>query len=377
MGSDIGQRAQDAKRRERGIVRASWVGIIGNVVLVVFKCLVGFAANSIAIILDAVNNATDVLSSVITIIGTRLAGRRADRAHPFGYGRLEYMTSLVIGLIILVAGGISLDESIEKIIRPAEPDYSAITLAVIIASIFAKIAIGWYLTRRGRQLDSGALHASGIDSNYDAILTGGTLVAALAAMIWGVNIDGAVGLLISLFVLKAGFDVLKDAVNPILGERGDGKLGRELKDRICSYDGVRGAYDLLLDSFGPNETIGAVHIEVEDDMDARRIHELTRTIAEDIYRDYGIVMTIGIYAANTTGAYAPMNQKLKELAQAHPQVLETHGFYVDEGEKMVTFDLVIDFKADDEAIRDAVVEAMEKAYPGYRYNVVVDADYVG
>ena len=132
MGSDIGQRTQVAKRRERGIVRASWVGIIGNVVLVVFKCLVGFAANSIAIILDAVNNATDVLSSVITIIGTRLAGRRADRAHPFGYGRLEYMTSLVIGLIILVAGGISLDESIEKIIRPAEPDYSAITLAVII-----------------------------------------------------------------------------------------------------------------------------------------------------------------------------------------------------------------------------------------------------
>lgn len=366
----------DQKKREQGIVRASYVGIVGNVVLVIFKTIVGVAANSIAIILDAVNNATDVLSSVITITGTKLAGRRADRKHPFGYGRLEYMTSLVIALIILAAAVMSMRESIDKVIHPAVTNYGTITLIVIIASIIAKIFIGWYLTHKGREYDSGALYGSGIDSNYDAILTGGTLVAALAMIWFNVNIDGIIGIIISLFVFKAGFDVLKDAVSPIIGERGDDKLGHSLKKFISSYDGVLGTYDLMLDNFGPNEIIGSAHIEVEDNMNARTVSELTRRISEDVYDKFGILITLGIYATNTTGKYAPVHALLQKLAIQQPGILGTHGFYVDEATGVVNFDLVIDFKEDDKALRDAVVQKMEEAYPQFSYNVMIDRDYV-
>lgn len=369
--------SRDVKRRERGIVYASIVGILGNVVLVAFKLLVGFMASSIAIILDAVNNATDVLSSVITIVGTKLAGRRASRQYPFGFGRMEYMTSLAIAIIILVAGGISLWEAIIKVIWPADPDYSTFTLIVIVASIFMKIFIGIYLKRRGRTLKSGALTASGVDSNNDAILTGGTLVAALAALIWKVNIDGAIGVIISLFVLKSGCDILRDAVNPILGARCDNGLGKRLKGFISAYEGVLGTYDVILDDFGPNEMIGAAHIEVDDDMRASRIHELTRRISEDVYQEFRIIITIGIYAANTHDRYKPMRRTLHEIAEEYPDILQIHGFYVDEERKLVTFDLVVEFKADNDAVRAGVVERMKRAYPEYEYNVLIDADYVG
>ena len=210
--------------REREIVKASVYGIIGNVLLVAFKMAVGFMSHSIAIILDGVNNATDALSSIVTIVGTKLAGRRPDRHHPFGYGRVEYLTSVVIAIIILVAGFISLRESIDKIIHPGAPSYSAITIIVIVVAILAKIAIGIMFKRFGDKTNSEALIASGIDSNYDAVLSAGTLVVAAAQNFWGLNIDGAVGLIISLVVLKAGFEVLGDALSPLIGGPEDKKL---------------------------------------------------------------------------------------------------------------------------------------------------------
>ncbi|WP_251211975.1 cation diffusion facilitator family transporter [Adlercreutzia murintestinalis] len=369
--------SRNAKRRESNIVQASIVGIVGNVVLVAFKLLVGLAAHSIAIILDAVNNATDVLSSVITIIGTKLAARRASRQYPFGFGRMEYMTSLAIAVIILIAGGISLWEAAVKVIWPTDPDYSTFTLIVIIASILVKVGIGIYLKRRGKTLRSSALSASGVDSDNDAILTAGTLVAALVALIWQVNIDGAIGVIISLFVLKSGCDILREAVSPILGARCDNGLGTRLKSFISSYDGVLGTYDIILDDFGPNEMIGAAHIEVDDDMRAAQIHELTRRISEDVYREFRIIITIGVYAANPHDRYKPMRRTLHEIVEDYPDVLQVHGFYVDEQRKLVTFDLVLEFRADNEAVRTGVIDRMKSAYPAYEYNVVIDADYVG
>lgn len=363
--------------REREIVKASFVGIAGNMLLVVFKLIVGFMSNSIAIILDAVNNATDALSSIVTIVGTKIAGMRPNRRHPFGYGRIEYLTSVIIAVIILVAGALSLRESIDKIIHPAVTNYTALTLTVIVVAIIAKIFIGVYFKRAGTKTNSQALIASGIDSNYDAVLSAGTLVVAIFQLAWNINIDGIVGLLISLVVIKAGLEVLRDALEPIIGMREDDEVGRNIEDYVNSFDGVRGTYDLLLDNFGPNETIGSVHIEVPDDMSARQIHELTRRITMGLYEKFNIVATVGIYAENTTGKFAPMHAELQRIVKDHPKILQTHGFYVDEEAKTVFFDLVIDFKADDEAIRDAVVKAMEQKYPGYDYSVVIDTDYEG
>ncbi|WP_304426410.1 cation diffusion facilitator family transporter [uncultured Adlercreutzia sp.] len=363
--------------REREIVKASFVGIAGNMLLVAFKLVVGFLSNSIAIILDAVNNATDALSSIVTIVGTKIAGMRPNRRHPFGYGRIEYLTSVIIAIIILVAGALSLRESIDKIIHPAQTNYTALTITVIVVAIIAKIFIGVYFKRAGDKTNSQALIASGIDSNYDAVLSAGTLVVAIVQLAWNVNIDGIVGLLISLVVIKAGLEVLADALGPIIGEREDDELGRKIEDYVNSFPGVRGTYDLLLDNFGPNETIGSLHIEVPDDLSAREIHELTRQITLGLFDKFNIVATVGIYAENTTGQFAPMRAELDRIVKDEPKVLQTHGFYVDEANKTVYFDLVIDFKADDDAIRDAVVAAMREKYPAYDYNVIVDTDYEG
>ena len=363
--------------REKEIVKASVVGIAGNMLLVVFKMIVGVMANSIAIILDGVNNATDALSSIITIVGTKLAGRKPDRRHPFGYGRIEYLTSVIIAVIILVAGLVSLRESIDKILHPAITNYSAITIGIIVVAILAKIAIGIYFKRAGDKTNSKALIASGVDSNYDAVLSAGTLVVAFSQILWNVNIDGIVGVIISLVVCKAGIEVLRDALAPIIGVREDDAFGREIEEYVNTFPNVNGTYDLILDNFGPNTLIGSVHIEVPDSMTASQIHELTRKISEGLYEKYHMIATIGIYAENTTGQFAPMRNHLKSVTDQHPKVLQTHGFFVDEPEKTVYFDLVIDFKTDAESIRDDIIKAMEERYPDYSFNVVVDADYEG
>lgn len=361
--------------RERAIVRASLVGIAGNLLLVAFKLVVGLASRSIAIVLDAVNNATDVLSSVVTIVGTKLSLKRADRRHPFGYGRVEYLSSVAIAVIIIAAGVVSLRESIDKIVHPGAPSYSDVTIAVIVVAIFVKVALGVWFRRSGEKNDSEALIASGIDSNYDAVLSAGTLAVAFAQNLWGLNIDGAVGLVISLIVCKAGIDVMRDALDPIIGVPDDQRLVKDILSYVESYDEVNGVCDLVLDDFGPNERIGMMHIEVPDDMTARQIHELTRKIALDLEESCHVTAIIGIYAENTTGRYAQMRACLEEAVRAHPEVLQAHGFYVDEERATCFFDLVMDFDADGSRVAQEVIAFMRERYPAYDYSVETDTDF--
>ena len=361
--------------REREIVRASVYGIAGNLLLVAFKLAVGFVSHSIAIILDGVNNATDALSSIVTIVGTKLAGRRPDRRHPFGYGRVEYLTSVVIAVIILVAGVVSLRESVVKIIHPGTPSYSVVTIAVIVVAILAKIAIGIMFKRFGDKTQCEALIASGVDSNYDAVLSAGTLVVAAAQNLWGLNIDGIVGLIISLVVCKAGIEVLRDALGPIIGLPEDKKLVNAIATYVNGFPGVRGTYDIVLDNFGPNEVLGGLHIEVDDATDARQIHELTRKITEGLAEKFHIRAIVGIYAANSQGQFADMRADLQKIVAEEPAIGQVHGFYVDTADGTVYFDMVVDFSADGEAVRDAVVRALAARYPDYSFDVVIDTDY--
>lgn len=364
-------------QREKLIVKTSIIGIIGNIVLTVFKLIVGLAASSIAIVLDAVNSATDALASVVTIVGVKLAGRKPDREHPFGYGRVEYLASAVVAIIIIVAGALSMKESIEKIIWPGEPSYDLITIIVIVAVVITKIALGIYFKRVGRYTKSEALVGSGVDALYDAILSAGTLVVIFAQMWFDLNIDGIVGAIISLFVLKAGIDVMGDSIKPIIGEAEDAETAKQIRAFIEDMPGVLGAYDLIIVDFGPNEFLGSVHIEVEDELTAQEIHRLTHAISEEVYEHFHILLTVGIYAANTTGAFADMHGFLQQQCKERPEILQHHGFYVDESSKTVYFDLVIDFAADASAISDQVVAAMKAQYPDFDYIAVADADYEG
>ena len=362
--------------RAKKIIRTSMVGIGMNLVLVIFKMIVGLLANSIAVILDAVNNLSDALSSLITIIGTKLAERRPDKKHPYGYGRIEYLTAMIIAVIVLLAGLTSLKESALKVLHPEETSYTVFSIVVIVVGIAAKLTCGRYVKKVGEELNSDSLVASGSDALFDAILSLGTLVAAVLAMIFGLRLEGVLGVIISIFILKAGVEMLMDTLNTVIGSRVDPELSKGLKEKISGYPGVRGAYDLTLHSYGPTRLIGSVHVEVNDQMTARELHALTRQITADVYLTYGIILTVGIYAGNdSTPELSAIRKDLEEVLAGHPEVLQMHGFYVDQEMHCVTFDLVMDFNADETTLRKTITEEMTARHGEYAFDVVLDTDF--
>lgn len=363
------------KTRYAQIVQYSIVGIIVNLLLAAFKAAAGFIAGSIAVVLDGVNSLTDAFSSIATIVGEKIANMRPSRKHPYGYGRVEYVTSIVIGAIVLAAGCISIRESVVKIMSPSTPDYGALTISVLVVAALTKAVIGIAFIRKGRAINSQPLRASGVDAAYDAVLTFGTLVVAFICLIWGIDLDGWVGLIISLFVVKAGLDIIRDAVASIIGERPSEECVAKIRSLIAEHEGVLGVFDLMLDTFGPERTMGACRIEVRDDMLASEIHELTRHISEDLDRECRTQLILGIYATNSTGEFAGIHRRLDELVEHHPEILQVHGFYVDEDTNHVDFDLVIDFDHDADILKEHIVDEMKEFYPGYTFNVITDLDY--
>lgn len=363
--------------RERIIVRTSIIGIVANVLLVAFKAAVGLAANSIAIVLDAVNNLTDALSSVITILGTKLAGKAPDRDHPLGHGRYEYLSAMVIVAIVLYAGITSMVESVRKIIEPEVADYSLVTLIIVVAAVIVKIVLGRYVSAKGKQVDSGSLIASGKDALFDAAISASVLAAALIYMATGISLEAYVGVVISVVIIKAGIDMLRETLDDILGHRPDAELAVGIKRTICEDPDVFGAYDLLLDSYGPDLTVGAVHVEVADTMSASDIDAMTRRLQAAVYERHHIALaTVGIYSRNTTDdEIVEMRSAITRLVMSHEGVLQMHGFYVDPERKSASFDVIIDF---DVANRDElyahIVDEVSGMYPDYHFAIALDLD---
>ena len=362
--------------RSQKIIRTSVLGIVINLILVAFKSLVGLLSHSFAVLLDAINNLSDALSSLITILGTKLANRPPDKKHPYGYGRIEYLTGMLIAVIVLVAGLSALKESIGKILHPQDVNYTWVSILIITVGIAVKFLTGRYVKRVGTELNSSALVASGSDAYFDSILSAGTLVGALLSLFLGLNLEGWIGALIAVIIVKAGVEMLLETLNSITGERADKELTDEIKAAVTAYPAVHGAYDLTLHSYGPTNTIGSVHIEVDDDMPARELHRLSRQIASEIYQRFGVVLTVGIYASgNADPRHAAMREQLEQIVAAHPEILQMHGFYVDESEKRVMFDLIVDFSADAKAVCAAVQSELQLLWPDYRIDVVLDSDF--
>ncbi len=362
--------------REKEIVRISVIGIFVNMVLVAFKLAVGFLSNSIAVILDGVNNLTDALSSVVTIIGTKLAGKAPDKKHPYGYGKMEYVSSVTVAVIILLAGFTAFRESFDKVLHPEAADYSVISLIIIAVAAAVKLLLGRYVKTAGKIHHSEALAASGTDAMLDAVISLSTLVAAGISMAFSVSLEGVLGIVISVFILKTGVEILLESLGNIIGTRVDGKLSAELKAFICKNPAVLGAYDLSLHQYGPERLIGSVHVELPDDMTAREIHGLTRQITENVYRDFGIVLTVGIYASNTVdGVFAGMKKALSALLLEYPEVLQMHGFYVDTEKMLVSFDLIMDFKTENKAaIEGDIIRRMKERFGEYDFIAILDSD---
>ena len=363
--------------RQTQIIRTSWVGIGANVLLAAFKAVVGLIAGSVAIVMDAVNNLSDALSSVITIVGAKLSQRPPDREHPFGYGRVEYFSAIIIALIVLAAGVTSLVESVKKIIVPTEPSYTTVTLVVIIVAIVVKLLLGRYVKRKGEQLNSDALVASGSDALFDAIITLATLISAGIMLLWGVSIDGWLGAAISLLIVKAGFEMLASPINELLGKKVSPELTRKIKREIAYVKGVHGVFDLILHNYGPDLMIGSVHVGVDDTMNAHDIHGLTRRVAQLMFERYGIIMTVGIYANATGNSHiAELQSAVMQRLAGHKEIVQVHGFYYSEPEEVLSVDVVPDISVhDDAALVNTLTAELQPLAPDKQIVVVVDHNY--
>ena len=370
------ENAQDVSR-EKIIVRTSIIGIIANVLLAAFKAAVGLLSHSIAVILDAVNNISDAGSSVITIVGAKLAGREPDKKHPFGYGRIEYLSAMVISVIVLYAGVTSLVESIKKIINPEAPDYSAVSLIIIGVAVLVKFFLGRYVKATGEKVNSDSLINSGEDARLDSVISASTLVAAVIFLVSGLSLEAWLGAIISLIIIKSGVEMLKETVSRILGENNDPELAKAIKQTVRSFEDVQGAYDLVLHNYGPDAWNGSIHIEIPDTYSADKLDALIRDIEETVYRENNVILTaVGVYSMNTKDTeIAETRKKAKDIVMAHEYVKGMHGFYLDREKKSMRFDVVISFDAEDrKAVYNAIVEDIRKAFPDYELRIAMDLD---
>ena len=363
--------------RSQKIIRTSVIGIIANVLLAAFKAAVGVLASSVAIVMDAVNNLSDALSSVITIVGTKLSERPADREHPFGFGRVEYFSAIIIAVLVLSAGITSLIESVKKIFNPTEPEYTTVTLIVIVVAIVVKLVLGQYVKRQGQQLKSDALIASGSDALFDAVITLATLVSAGIMLLWNVSLDGILGALISLVIIKAGIEMLASPVNELLGARISQELVHDIRQEVGAFDGVHGVFDIILHNYGPNVLIGSLHINVYDTMGAHEIHGLTRRISEQMFQRHGIIMTVGVYAIATgENKRSQLQSSVMKTLAKHKDIVQVHGFYYFEKEHRISVDVVPDISVhDDAALSARLVEELQPLVPGEEISIVIDHNY--
>ncbi len=362
--------------RDKVIIKTSIIGILTNILLAAFKAVVGIVSNSIAVILDAVNNLSDALSSIITIVGTKLAGKLPDKKHPMGYGRIEYLSAMIVAGIVLYAGITSLVESVKKIFNPETPNYSITSLIIIAVAVVVKIVLGKYVKSQGQKFNSGSLVASGADALFDAILSASVLVSAIIFILSGWSLEAYVGAVISGFIIKSGIEMMTETLDEILGARADKEITKKIKHLVAQNPKVCGAYDLIMYNYGPDKYYASVHIELPDTMTAKEIDDLTRQIETEIYEKTGVILAgVGIYAYNTKDdAASKIEKEVKQIVLKHKWAIQVHGFYLDIKAKIMRFDVVMSFDIKPQDGLQKLYDEIKKKYPDFDIKIAADVD---
>lgn len=369
---------ENENSREKTIIRTSIIGIVANVFLAAFKAVIGLMTNSIAIVLDAVNNISDAGSSVITIVGTKLAGKEPDKKHPFGYGRIEYLSAMIISVLVLYAGITSFVESVKQITHPETPDYNAVSLIIVAVAVAVKIFLGRYFKGVGAKVNSDSLINSGEDALMDSIISASTLAAAAVFLIFHISLEAWLGAVISVVIIKSGVEMLRETISRILGERNDAELAGAIRDTVTGFPEVEGAYDLVLNNYGPDNWNGSIHIEVPDTFSADRLDQLIRDITVKVVKEHHVILTaIGVYSVNTKDPEViAAKEKVREIVFSHKYVTQMHGFYLLKEQKTMRFDIVISFDAENRrAVFQEAVADVQKAFPDYQLQAAMDTDF--
>ena len=377
------ERTEDASVREAYGILAGIVGIACNLVLCAMKFIIGIISGSIAIQADAVNNLSDVGSSAVMLIGSKMAGKPADREHPYGHARMEYIAALIIAFLILIVGFELGRESVLKIIALEPVEFSVAMIVVLVLSILVKFWMSRFTSNIGRRIHSSTMSAATSDSISDVISTGAILISSVVGYFKGVNIDGYIGVIVAGFVLYSGITILRDTISPLMGEAPDPKTVAELTDRILAYDGIIGIHDIMVHSYGPGKRIASAHAEVRSDCDLMAIHETIDTAEREIGAQMGILLTLHLDPIEVDNA--ALNVAKDEIAGVLASIdpaLRFHDFRMVRGENRTNllFDIVVQPGMKPEAVaalKQRVADEAARLNPAYHCILSVDVDHAG
>ena len=369
---------QDPNTREGIISTTSVLGIITNALIAIGKVIVGLLASSIAIVSEGVNNASDALTSVLTLVGTKLARKHPDAKHPFGYGRIEYLTSLVISILILVTGIEMLINAVKLIFEPEELSITVLSLVIVAASAVIKFFLGIYTIRMGKKAESGALEAVGLDCRNDSFVSLVTILSAVVFLVFHVSIDAYVGILTSLLIIKAGLEILKDTLSELIGRPGEKDLAIQIYNEILKTEGVLGAADMMLHNYGPEAYSGSVNIELDHEKTVEEIYQTIHRLQLRIMHEYKVTMVFGIYAVdNDHDEVRKLRKEIGQYVKNSEHVKSFHAIYLEPGTDRLYCDLIVDYDLKDwDALRTDFTDYMKKLYPDRELELTVETEFV-
>ena len=369
---------QDPNTREGIIVTTSGMGILVNLLIAVTKIVVGLISSSIAIISEGANNAGDALSSVMALIGAKLAKKHPDEKHPFGYGRIEYLCGLVIAVVILVTGIELLIGSAKRIFHPETLHISYIALVLVALSAAVKFFLGNYTVRMGRKVGSTALEAVGTDCKTDCFASIITIVSALIFLVFKWNVDAYAGVITSLLLIKAGVEALRETLSEILGRPGDKELAAKLYKEIRSTDGILAAVDMMLHNYGPEAWSGSVNVEIDHKKTVGEIYQFLHELQLRIMHEYHVTMVFGVYAVDYDGEY--MKELRKTIAgfiRKQEHVKSFHAVYIDQRSDKIYCDFIVDYELKNwEGLKKEFEQYMAEKYTGKEVVLTIETEFV-
>lgn len=354
------------------------IGIVANVLIAGVKIVAGLLASSIAIVSEGVNNAADALTSILTLVGTRLAGRHPDAKHPFGYGRIEYLTGLVIAIVILVSGMQMLIESVRLIFRPEPLAISSVSLAIVAVSAVVKFALGLYTIARGRTARSDALIGVGLECRADAYVSVITIGVAVLFLLTGISIDAYAGVVMSALILKAGGEVLLKTVSELIGRPGEKELALKLYALVRATPGVVGAADLMLHNYGPGAWSGSVNVEIDHAKTVGEVYAVLHELQLKIMHEEHVTMVFGVYAVDNDHAETrAMRQLVLAFVKEHAHVKSFHAIYLEPGTNRLYCDFIVDYAMKDwDALRAEFVAYMKLKAPAHEIVLTIETEFV-
>lgn len=364
--------------RDDVITMTSGLGIVVNLLIATIKVLIGVISSSIAIVSEGVNNLADAFTSILALVGAKLAKKHPDEKHPFGYGRIEYLASLVISTLILVTGIEMMISSIKLIFHPAEMSVSYLAIAIVAGTAIIKYILGVYTIKMGEKAASVSLIGVGTECRNDSFASIITIITALIYLLFHVSLDAYAGIIISLLIVKAGIDVLKETLSDLLGRPGEKELAKELYQKIRQTEGIIAAADMMLHNYGPDAWSGSVNVEIDHNKTVGEIYSFLHELQLDIMHQHNVTMVFGVYAVdNDHEEMKKLRSVIAQFVKGHQNIKNFHAVYIEPVTRKIYCDFIVDYKLHDwESLRNEFIEYMSKEYHQSEIELTIETEFV-